>query len=271
MSARRTALLGGMVVAAGAIVLALVHGPAWLRTVFGLPLVLLVPGYGLIEAIDPSGRIRAAERLTLALGTSMAIAILTGLLLSASPAGMRTETWLGTLGLFALLTSLFGLQRACSVTSARPASRRPALRSALGAGLLFVACVAVALALVTSHAERPIGSERSVEQGRVSVLQMWVVPGERAASGDVLVGIENPAGRSLDCRLVVTQGDQVLQETELSLPSGYSGTVSVPSGSAGPAGLPLRIVLTDADDNEVLRSLSIWPQPLPGTDSDSEG
>jgi uncharacterized membrane protein len=65
---------------------------SFLRILFGIPLVLFIPGYALIAALFPGSRdIDLIERTALSFGLSIAIVPLTGLALNYTPWGIRLD------------------------------------------------------------------------------------------------------------------------------------------------------------------------------------
>jgi len=65
---------------------------SFLRVIFGIPLVLFIPGYALIAALFPANRdIDGIERVALSFGLSIAIVPLTGLALNYTPWGIRLD------------------------------------------------------------------------------------------------------------------------------------------------------------------------------------
>jgi uncharacterized membrane protein len=65
---------------------------SFLRVLFGIPLVLFIPGYALIAALFPAARdIDGIERVALSFGLSIAIVPLTGLALNYTPFGIRLD------------------------------------------------------------------------------------------------------------------------------------------------------------------------------------
>lgn len=65
---------------------------SFLRILFGIPLVLFIPGYALIAALFPASRdIDGIERVALSFGLSIAIVPLTGLVLNYTPWGIRLD------------------------------------------------------------------------------------------------------------------------------------------------------------------------------------
>ena len=65
---------------------------SFLRIIFGVPVVLFIPGYALIAALFPGAKdIDGLERVALSFGLSIAIVPLTGLALNYTPWGIRLD------------------------------------------------------------------------------------------------------------------------------------------------------------------------------------
>ena len=76
---------------------------SFLRVLFGVLLVLFIPGYALIAALFPAaGDIDGIERIALSFGLSIAIVPLTGLALNYTPWGIRLDPVVTCLSLLTL-------------------------------------------------------------------------------------------------------------------------------------------------------------------------
>ena len=65
---------------------------SFLRILFGIPMVLFIPGYALIAALFPGARdIDSIERIALSFGLSIAVVPLIGLALNYTPWGIRLD------------------------------------------------------------------------------------------------------------------------------------------------------------------------------------
>lgn len=83
-----------------------------LRIVFGVPLVLFIPGYALIAALFPAARdIDGIERIALSFGLSIALVPLTGLILNYTPWGIRLDPVVTCLSILTLGLCLAALYR----------------------------------------------------------------------------------------------------------------------------------------------------------------
>src|SRR5690348_6500277 len=81
------------------------HNPV-IGTILAWPLVLVLPGYMLTAALYHKRSLDASHRLLLTLGLSLAIDILSGLILNVLPAGLQATSWVTLLGLLTVVFSL---------------------------------------------------------------------------------------------------------------------------------------------------------------------
>jgi len=84
----------------------------FLRVLFGIPLVLFIPGYALIAALFPGkGDIDGIERTALSFGLSIAVVPLTGLVLNYTPWGIRLDPVVISLAILTTLLCLIAQYR----------------------------------------------------------------------------------------------------------------------------------------------------------------
>ena len=89
------------------------------RIIFGLPLVLFVPGYVLIAALFPrSDDLDWIERIALSFGLSIAVVPLIGLALNYTPWGIRLDPILISLSLFTVAMAVAATIRRLSLPAA---------------------------------------------------------------------------------------------------------------------------------------------------------
>ena len=154
------ALLGGLA-ATGPL-----DGVPVARILVSLPLVLLLPGYAFVGALFPRREMPAVERLLMTLGASIALAIVTGLVLGISPLGIGPRTWPAALVAETLiLVVLCWLRRVrAGVAGPRPRVSRMPLRG--------VVLMAISLLIV---ADAVLGARLAAtdSQGDVPV-QLWL-------------------------------------------------------------------------------------------------
>ena len=109
--------------------------PALIGTILALPLVFVLPGYTLIEALFYPKMLNGTHSLVLSLGLSLALAILGGLLLNVLPIGLQAQSWALFLGLVTTVFSLVAayFRRGVQLTG----TRRPRLRYSISAYLIL--------------------------------------------------------------------------------------------------------------------------------------
>ncbi|MCX6689162.1 MAG: DUF1616 domain-containing protein [Methanoregula sp.] len=84
----------------------------FLRILFGLPMVLFIPGYTLIAALFPGSKdIDGIERVALSFGLSIAVVPLIGLALNYTPWGIRLDPIVISLVIFTVAMSIIALYR----------------------------------------------------------------------------------------------------------------------------------------------------------------
>lgn len=81
--------------------------PDVMRIVLGLVLVLILPGFMLLWAILPEGRLSYDERLLASVGGSMAITICVAVSLAATPIGLSRTSLSVALGALTLALSVY--------------------------------------------------------------------------------------------------------------------------------------------------------------------
>jgi hypothetical protein len=188
----------------------------WLRIFVGLPLVFVLPGYSLVVAADPQALLGRAERATFAVGGSLALATLSGLLLGAVGVRLTEATWLVWLGGFTLICALVADGRVRHAAPERGGARAPIAAS------VAVACFALAVVALTHTL--PLRSASG------EVLQLWLLP-KRASTSAVQVGVANLHSATPYYHLEVTEGDRVLLDTSLTLPDGATRTFTITRSS----------------------------------------
>src|SRR5205814_6011126 len=104
-----------------------------LRALVTIPLVLFLPGYGLVSAALPTLLVPSVERVLMSIGGSIAIAVLLGLGLGVSPLGLSVTTWAAVLvGLTLVLIIVAWFRRTRrGVVGARPRLASMPLRAAV--------------------------------------------------------------------------------------------------------------------------------------------
>jgi uncharacterized membrane protein len=82
------------------------------RAIVALPMVLVLPGYALVSATFADDTLGTTERIALSLGLSLLLTVVGGVVVDATPWGLRAGSWIVLLGGITLV--------ACFVTLALP-------------------------------------------------------------------------------------------------------------------------------------------------------
>jgi len=94
-----------------AIVLGFLLVPGAARVVFGLTLVLFVPGFTLVYALFNDDEIDGVERAALSIGLSICIVIFDGLLLNYTPRGFTLDQIVISLSAISAIFTVIGYIR----------------------------------------------------------------------------------------------------------------------------------------------------------------
>lgn len=248
-------LVGAAVVASAAILLVLldVVNPV-LRTVFGAPLVLLLPGYTLAAALFPNHTLRGPERVVLSLGVSLVVTALLGFVLNLSPAGLTPVAWVVWLGSLTLAASGVAMLR-------RPGYLRldrPPVYTGLdlGSGVLFG--LAALLVILSLQAVRSAALQQDASD---TFTELWVLPNGDAASNALRIGVHNVEGRTLSYGVKVVTGDTTLNEwPSITLQPAETWQVLNPLPNSVDTTEPVEVFLYRVDQpNVIYRRGIFWP------------
>lgn len=220
-----------LLAALGLASLALDPGPA--RLLLTLPLLVLAPGWLLVSALWPA---RAGpdgvERAALAVGASLALSVLSGLLVVLSPLTYAPASHLALLAavcaalVVAAVARRRGVPEPYSVAFARP--------SPAAGGVAVVALVALTALAYVAYAP-PMGEPDTelyllAADGRAAGYPERLAPN---ATATVLVGIVNHEGRAVEYRLVQRLADAVRDDRTIALSDGERR--EIPSTFGAPA------------------------------------
>jgi hypothetical protein len=202
-----------------------------LRALVALPLVLFAPGYAIVAAAFPAGRLGTIERLLFSLGASLAVVALAGLLLHWAALGLRPTAWtvaLGNLTLVASLIALLRRRRQPASVAAQPlllsGFRRAGLTRTQG-GLLGLALVLVAGSVL-------IARDGAIQQRATGFTQLWVLPDSAAQADSVRLGVSNREPGRSGYRLLVTASGTIIgswQRITLGPDEQWEATVALPT------------------------------------------
>jgi uncharacterized membrane protein len=235
-------------------------GDGVLRPVVGLPMVVAVPGYAIAAAVWPRTGLRPAERFTLSLGISLALAAVGGLVLYWTAAGLRPVPWallLGVPTLVAAATAWVRRARLAPPAEAPRAARRPLavpVAVMLGAAaVLTMGAVGIAVA--------------GASQQREAFSELWMVPDSTSApdstSDQLTVGLRSMELQPTHFRVQVRAGDTVAFDApDIVLANGqtWQTSLTVASNQSASASIEAVVYRADAPDTPYRRVQVRLPQ-----------
>ncbi len=220
------------------------------RALVALPLVLFVPGYALVAAAFPAGRLGTIERLLFSLGASLAVAALAGLLLHWTTLGLRPAAWAVALGNITLVASLIALVRRWRQPVGDPVQRAAGLTLAQG-GLLGLAMLLVAGAVL-------IARDGAIQQRAAGFTQLWVLPDSAAQVDSVRLGVSNREPGEIGYRLLVTASGTIIgswPRITLGPDEQWEATVALPTAQPAAATVEVLLYRLDAPETAYRRVL----------------
>jgi uncharacterized membrane protein len=225
-----------------------------IRFAFGLPLMLILPGYALVAAFA-GGALGIAERVVLVIGLSLGTAAVGGLLLNFLPWGLTPVSWALWFGLITLVGGIATLVRRRNATTVTGASVTGTSRDwTMGlnpkqAGLLGAAAVIAIAALLVARA--------GVEDQTSRFTQFYMLPDETNRTS-VKLGVVSTEAATTKYILKLEAGGRVLQEwsnIELKPGERWEQTLTVPQPEPGKSAVEAKLYKASAP-NEVYRYVS---------------
>jgi uncharacterized membrane protein len=192
-----------------------------LRTLLALVAVLVAPGYLLLLALFPRGGPRDAERVMLVIGVSLAVTVISGLILQLTPQGITAARVDWVLGAIVLVLAVCAAVRVWMSRRAAPSAdgQRADFRlraAVLGAPLLLAGALGV-VAFVIAR-DDAIGVSR-----RSSFTQLWLLP----RHGGAQLGVASFEHGARRFTITVTAGRRVLDRTAITLAAGATYTRNI--------------------------------------------
>jgi uncharacterized membrane protein len=175
---RRADLLAVSAIAAGAVLTVwFAPGAGPLRLVFGLSLVLFVPGYAITAALFPAS-LQWADRLVLSVTLSLATSVLGGLLIHVVRGTLDARTWAALLANVTVWAALAAFWRG---RRSHPSAFSLPCLSRLQAAALAAAALLVVGAVVLARTPLPAS-------GVAGYTNLWLVP---TANSELELGVHS--------------------------------------------------------------------------------
>jgi len=171
-------------------------GPVWLGTILALPLIFVLPGYVLAEALFYRRKIAGSHRFVLTLGLSLVIVILSGLLLNLLAPGLQRMSWVICLSVWIVAGMLVVVVRRGDIPGQPLRIRRLRLYE-------YVLCCLVLGGVIFALR---YASEGVARQPHPGFTQLWMLPAE-GSSCAVRLGIHSFELNTVAYHLAVTAND----------------------------------------------------------------
>ena len=187
---------------------------AVLRIVTAIPFVFFCPGYALLQAIFRRPLEGKLMSLMVAIGVSIALAVLGGFVLNLTLAGLQTVSWLLLISLFTVVCVLLGLIRRAQTQPVEPSVEdQPAFRFPHPVSIFFAA---VSIVLV-------IGALWIAREGAFAqhsaYTRLWINGDNNAFQ----VNVQSLEATEIDFNVEVKIGDTVIQEwPDVRIPPGVT-------------------------------------------------
>lgn len=220
--------------------LALPWGGQGLRAVLGTYLVLVAPGLAVTSAVLPARRLGTAEHALAAAATSIAIAVLGGLVLDMTPWGLQPTSWALLLAGVTATATVAALLRVRNKAESRKAAPRWTARADRLA-LPLAAVIMVALAVYIARVPAP-------PQRYQGYTTLWMVPNDEQEATGARIGLQSGEFEEVRYRLEVrVNGEPASVWPDLELEPNQQWQAELALPAAGPTGMVVEAFLFRAD------------------------
>lgn len=224
-----------------------------IRVIAALPLTLYLPGFALVAASFDGGDLAPLKRLTIEVGASLILLVLSAFLLNIFPFGLTTASWAVLLVLLVIAGCIGAARRrGPAQRSPRPlfaSLARPSTRSAVLVGAaIVIGAAAVALA------QKPLPAKHAA-----GYTALWMLP-TNAEEDAVVVGVQSNQQDAAAYRLRVSvDGGSRSHTYRVKLDPGEERTfeVATPHGSGASTHVVASLYCAGRPD-ELFRRVTRW-------------
>jgi len=197
-------------------VIAVTSTGGFIRVLLTLPLVFVLPGYALTEAIFAKPNMEFPEKVAFILGLSLAVDILGGLVLNLTPWGLQTSSWVILLSGFTFGAVGVAIWRRKHIPAVQQMKPHLDIRQ----GVLF------GLAAVIAGGALAVASLGVLNQPSQRFTQFWILPVKDANVDTVQVGISNMETTDISYKVELKIGKKVIRDwSPIELKRGENWTV----------------------------------------------
>ena len=172
------------------------------NAVIAIPALLLAPGYAIVRLALPDSRCNSLERFVFAMGLSIAITILCGIILNWTPFGLSAVPFTWTVSAVTIVCALLALWRAGEPISLPAIALRPAALMWLGLGTVFVVMAIV------------ISIQGAQTYQKTAFTQLWLLPASNAPTPGthLTLGVRNDEGRTMSYLVQIMMNGKLTQQ-----------------------------------------------------------
>jgi len=248
----------------------------YIRTIFGLLLILFIPGYSLIAALFPKkDDLEGIERTALSFGLSIAVTPLIGLILNYTPWGIRLTPILICLSVFTFIMLLIAFVRRSRVpkgekfyvnfggfkSSIKEQFEGESKTSKI-LSIILIITILLAISTTVYIILKPKQSESFTEfyilgpNGKASDYPTNLTIGQ---NGTVIIGVVNHEYQTANYELVVRSNGTIMNQQNITLTNSNQTQIpySFTAGSAGYKNVEF-LLYKLPDTTNVYRSLHLY-------------
>jgi hypothetical protein len=247
---QRSLAIAAIASVCSAAIVAFGPGLTALRLPFALLLLFVLPGYTLVAGLFPDESLDGPRGLVLTLGLSVALAVLTGLILDLGPDGVTTDSWAVALSMLTCLAALIGVASTDRYGAISGSLRFRARPRELA--LLVVGAAILGTAVGFSRTVLPARNVRGYTA-------LWIQPARLGARAGVRIGAISGELAAMRFRLTLRVGGQLRYEKRFVLQPGGRYKQLVPLGAPPTdSAEPIRATLyRQARPNVVFRTVTL--------------
>ncbi|MBI1280688.1 MAG: DUF1616 domain-containing protein [Anaerolineaceae bacterium] len=222
-----------------------------LRPALAIMLVLLT-GHTVLTVWANGLVLHQAVRMLLAIMLGLTITALVGLVLNYTPWGLTPQSWVLALSFVVIVHVIIAFIQRWRLVEAPQPMQRFAFNFGQGV-MLILAALVVGISIMVAQ----IGS---LNQPRPGFTQLWMTGDPSQTSSATFLGIRNEEAEPVTYNLVVTQGNEVLQDyQDIQLMAGETWQRSVDLSSLTDKTMPIEAVLYRSNKPDApYRSVKLW-------------
>ncbi|MEZ4863308.1 MAG: DUF1616 domain-containing protein [Caldilineaceae bacterium] len=224
----------------------------WLRTFFGVALVLVLPGAAITAALFPRRTLDWPERLLFILVGSISVTAVGSLGLYLSGWPLSLVPWATLLGTVTAVATIAAWLRRRQTAAPTPAHTRAGVKI-YQVLLMLLACGVVGIAIFITYQPAP-------SQGLLGYSALWVEPVTAELPATTRFGVTSGEFANTAYRAQIIQGEQVLHEwTDIELKPGgqWVVTVTLPTQPQDAASIEVLLFRADQPDT-IYRHITLW-------------